>query len=197
MRFRIAFSLLLLIPLALLALFNLDALREPFPLNLGLTRIEAPLWPLLLALPVVLLVIFLGAALIDRARHGRQLMQLERALESARRDLDRGREAAFEALSSEMQSRIEGLESALSGSVSGLEQRLGARVDEVDAHVVRAHDEQREALDGLSARVGSVRQQLLDELAEAHAAFLRELPPQLGSGEGDHVLPHPADDART
>lgn len=187
MRFRIATSLLLLIPLALLALFNLERLREPFELNLGIATVETPLWPWMLALPAALMLFFLAAALVDRARHGRQLMQLERALESARRDLDRGREAAFEALSGEMQARIEGLEAALSGSVSGLEQRLGARVDEVDAHVVRAHDEQREVLDGLSARVASVRQQLLDELAEAHAAFLRELPPQLGSGEDAKV----------
>jgi hypothetical protein len=188
MRIRIALTLLLLVPVLLLALVNRVALREPVTINVLLTEVQWPLWPALVLLPLLLSGIYLLAALFDRARQLRQLGALERQLEGARRDLDRGREAALDALAERFESRIEGLEAAFEGSVSGLEQRLVVRVDGVDSHVGRVEIEQREALEGLNARVSVVREQLVADVTEAQDALLRGLAPQLGNSNGEALV---------
>jgi uncharacterized integral membrane protein len=188
MRIRLALTLLLLVPLLLLAVINRAALEAPVAVNLLVTEAQWPLWPAVVLLPLLLSLIYLVSALFDRARHLRQVVALERQLETARRDLDRGREAALDALAERMESRIEGLEASLEGSVSGMEQRLVTRVDGVDAHVGRVELEQREALEGLTARVAVVREQLVADVAEAQDALLRGIAPQLGNGSGDDLV---------
>jgi uncharacterized integral membrane protein len=188
MRIRLGLTLLLLVPLLLLAAINRAALLEPVTVELLVTQAEWPLWPAVVLLPLLLSGIYLLAALFDRARHLRQVVALERQLETARRDLDRGREAALDALAERFEARIEGLEASLEGSVSGMEQRLVTRVDGVDAHVGRVELEQREALEGLTARVKVVREQLVADVAEAQDALLRGIAPQLGSGREDALV---------
>jgi uncharacterized integral membrane protein len=188
MRIRLGLTLLLLVPLLLLAAINRAALLEPVTVELLVTQAEWPLWPAVVLLPLLLSAIYLLAALFDRARHLRQVVALERQLETARRDLDRGREAALDALAERFEARIEGLEASLEGSVSGMEQRLVTRVDGVDAHVGRVELEQREALEGLTARVKVVREQLVADVAEAQDALLRGIAPQLGSGREDALV---------
>lgn len=188
MRIRIALTLLLLVPLSLLVAINRVALQAPVTVQLLVTEVQWPLWPALLLVPLLLSIVYLLAALFDRARHLRQVVALERQLETARRDLDRGREAALDVLAERLDARIEGLEASLEGSVSGMEQRLGARVDGVDAHVGRVELEQREAIEGLSTRVAVVREQLVAEVSEAQDALLRGLAPQLGNGDGDALV---------
>jgi hypothetical protein len=188
MRIRIALTLLLMVPVLLLAVVNRGALQEPVAVNLLVTEARWPLWPALVLLPLLLSAIYLLAALFDRARHLRQVVALERQLEGARRDVDRGREAAIDVLAERFEARIEGLEAAFEGSVSGLEQRLVVRVDGVDAHVGRVELEQREGLEGLNARVSLVREQLVAEVTEAQDALIRGLAPQLGDGNGDPLV---------
>ena len=175
MRIRWWVTLVLAVPLAVLAAANWPELTTPVEIDVFLFSVRWPLWPFVLGIPVLLVVLYLGAALLDRARQLRQVAALERQLEEARRDLDRGREAALDALGDRLQGHIATLESAVEGAVSGLEQRLVARVEAVDEHVGRVEEEQRSRVEALAARVAAVRDELAADVGEAEDAVLRAL----------------------
>lgn len=187
MRIRWWVTLVLALPLALLAAANWGELRTPVEIDAFLFSVRWPLWPFVVGIPLLLVVLYLGAALLDRARQLRQVAALERQLEEARRDLDRGREAAIDALGDRLQGHIAALESAVEGAVSGLEQRLVARVEAVDEHVGRVEVEQRTRVEALAARVVAVRDELAADVGEAEDAVLRALRAragnELGAGE--------------
>jgi hypothetical protein len=175
MRIRWWVTLVLAVPLALLAAANWSELLTPVEIDVFLFSVRWPLWPFVVGIPVLLVVLYLGAALLDRARQLRQVAALERQLEEARRDLDRGREAAIDALGDRLQGHIAALESAVEGAVSGLEQRLAERVESVDEHVGRVEEEQRTRGEALAARVAAVRDEIAADVGEAEDALLRAL----------------------
>lgn len=175
MRIRWWVTLVLAAPLALLAAANWSELLTPVEIDVFLFSVRWPLWPFVVGIPVLLVVLYLGAALLDRARQLRQVAALERQLEEARRDLDRGREAAIDALGDRLQGHIATLESAVEGAVSGLEQRLVERVEAVDEHVGRVEEEQRTRVEALAARVAAVRDEIAADVGEAEDAVLRVL----------------------
>lgn len=115
MRIRWWVTLVLAVPLTLLAAANWSELTTPVEIDVFLFSVRWPLWPFVVGIPVLLVVLYLGAALLDRARQLRQVAALERQLEEARRDLDRGREAAIDALGDRLQGHIATLESAVEG----------------------------------------------------------------------------------
>jgi len=188
MRVRWWVTLVLAVPLALLAVANWAALLTPVEIDAFLFSFQWPLWPFLLGVPLLLLVLYLGAALLDRARQLRQVAALERQLEEARRDLDRGREAALDALGDRLQGHIAALESAVEGTMSGLEQRLVDRVEAVDEHVGRVETEQRTRVEALAARVAAVRDELAADVGEAEDAVLRVL---RGRGDAERTAEGP------
>jgi len=175
MRTRLWVTVVLFVPLAVLAVPNWSNLRLPVEVDLFFFSVRWPLWPFVLAVPLLLTVVYLGAALLDRARQLRQVASLERQLEEARRALDRGREAALDALAGRIEARIAGLEAVVEGSTSGLEMRLGERLVGIDAHVGRAEAEQRSRLEAVAARVAAVRDELAADVGEAEDALLRAL----------------------
>ena len=189
MRVRWWVTVVLAAPLALLAAANWSELRTPVEIDAFLFSVSWPLWPFVVGVPVLLVVLYLGAALLDRARQLRQVAALERQLEEARRDLDRGREAAIDALGDRLQGHIAALESAVEGAVSGLEQRLVARVEAVDEHVGRVQEEQRTRTEALSARVAADRDEIAADVGEAEDAVLRVL---RGRDEADRAAGEPA-----
>jgi len=175
MRIRTWITLALLVPLALLAAANWSALLAPVEVDLFLLRVNWPLWPFVLALPLTLTVVYLGAALLDRARQLRQVAALERQLEEARAAVDRGREAALAAVASRLEARLDALEAVVEGAASGLEERLGERIATLDDHLARAEDAQRTQLEAVAARVAAVRDELSADVGEAEDALLRAL----------------------
>lgn len=175
MRTRLWVTVVLFVPLAVLAVANWSNLRLPVEVDLFFFSVRWPLWPFVLAVPLLLTVVYLGAALLDRARQLRQVASLERQLEEARRALDRGREAALDTLAGRIEARIAGLEAVVEGSTSGLEMRLGERLVGIDAHVGRAEAEQRSRLEAVAARVAAVRDELAADVGEAEDALLRAL----------------------
>ena len=183
MRIRWWVTLALSAPLALLAVANWSELTTPVEIDVFLFSVNWPLWPFVVGIPVLLGVLYLGAALLDRARQLRQVAALERQLEEARRDLDRGREAAIDALGDRLEGRIAQLESAVEGAVSGIGQRLTLRVEAVDEHVGRAEDEQRSRLEAVAARVAAVRDELAADVGEAEDTLLRALRRGEGAGQ--------------
>lgn len=191
MRVRIWVTVAVLVPLALLAAANWTRLLEPVEVDLFLLGVRWPLWPVVVGLPLLLTLVYLGAALLDRARTLRQVAALERQLEEARRDLDRGREAALDAVAERLEGSIAGLESAVEGAVSGLEMRLADRLRSVDAHLTRVEDEQRQRVEALAARVAAVRDELAADVGAAEDALLRAMrgTDDDVEAEADHVRP--------
>lgn len=184
MRVRIWVTIAAFVPLALLAAANWSRLREPVDVDLFLLTVRWPVWPVVLGLPALLTAVYLGAALLDRARTLRQVAALERQLEEARRDLDRGREAALDAVAERLHGSIAGLESAVEGSVSGLEMRLADRLRAIDGHLTRVEEEQRQRVEALAARVAAVRDELAADVGEVEDTLLRAL---RGDGDPDEV----------
>jgi DNA anti-recombination protein RmuC len=176
-----------MVPLAALAAANWAALRQPVPVDFLLFTVSWPLAPVVLGVPILLVAVFLGAALLDRARQLRQLTALERSLDEARKALDRGREAALDTMSSRLEASIAALESVVEGSASGLEARLGARLTALDAHVGRLDDGQREQLEGLVARIARVRDEIAADVGETEEAIVRALRGE--AAEPDDVRP--------
>jgi uncharacterized integral membrane protein len=189
MRVRLWVTALLLVPLALLAAANWGALWQPVEVQLFFFSVAWPLAPFVLGAPLLLSAVFLGAALWDRARQLRQITVLERRLEEARKALDRGREAALDTLSGRLEASIAALESVVEGSASGLEMRLGARMAALDAHVGRVEEEQRERLDGIAARVATVRDEIAADVGEAEETLVRALRGELPAGSARPALP--------
>ena len=175
MRVRVWVTVVLFVPLSVLAVANWSALRTPVAVDLFFFSVNWPLWPFVMAVPLLLTAVYLGAALLDRARQLRQVASLERQLEEARKALDRGREAALDALAERFEARIAGLESVVEGSANGLETRLRERLSGIDAHLGRAEAEQRSRLEAVAARVAAVRDELAADVGEAEDALLRAL----------------------
>jgi hypothetical protein len=175
MRVRTWLTLVLLLPLGLLAAANWARLTQPVELDMFLFDVRWPLWPFVVALPLLLVVVYLGAALLDRSRQLRQVAALERQLEEARAALDRGREAALDAVATRVETRLDHLEAVIEGASSGIEQRLGERLITLDTRLDRAADEQRTQLDAVAARIASVRDELAADVGEAEDALLRAL----------------------
>lgn len=182
MRFRIWITIALFVPLALLAVANWSALFQPVEIDLFIATVYWPPWPFVVALPVLLALVYLGAGLLDRARHLRQVSALERQLEEARATVDRGREAALDAVATRLEARIGALESVFEGTSSGLEQRLGDRFAALDAHLDRTAEAHRGQLDVVAARVSSVRDELAADVGAAEDALMRAL------HDRDHTL---------
>jgi hypothetical protein len=175
MRIRTWLTVVLLLPLGLLAVANWASLTQPVVLDMFLFSVRWPLWPLVIALPLLLIAVFLGAALLDRSRQLRQVAALERQLEGARAALDRGREAALDSVATRVETRLAHLEAVVQGASSGIEQRLGDRLGALDAHLDRAEDAQRAQLEAVTARIAAVRDELSADVGEAEDALLRAL----------------------
>jgi hypothetical protein len=175
MRIRFWLAVVLLLPLALLAVANWARLTQPVPLDMFLFSVDWPLWPFVVALPALLVVVFGLSALLDRSRQLRQVAALERQLEEARAALDRGREAALDAVATRVETRLANLEAVVEGASSGIEQRLGERLVALDAHLGRAEDAQRTQLEAMIARIAAVRDELSADVGEAEDALLRAL----------------------
>lgn len=175
MRFRSWLAALLLLPVLLVAAFNVPALVAPVPVDLGLLQVRLPLWPAVVGVPVVLVAVFLGAALLDRARQLRQLAALERQLAEARAAVDAGREAAVDGVAKELGARLAALEAVVEGVASGLEARVGARLEALEGRRAARDAELGERVKALEARVVTVRDELAADVAEAEDALLRAL----------------------
>ncbi|MDA0699966.1 MAG: hypothetical protein O3A02_02000 [bacterium] len=175
MRIRAWVTLLLFLPLGLLAAANWRALVAPVDVDLYALTVAWPLWPFVVALPIALAAFYLAAALLDRVHQLRQVAALERQLEEARAAVDRGRESALDAVAARIETRLAGLESVVEGSASGLEQRLSQRIGAVDDHLARSDETQRDRLEAVVARVSAVRDELAADVGEAEDAVLRAL----------------------
>jgi hypothetical protein len=175
MRIRTGLTLALLLPLGVMAVANWSRLVQPIVIDLFFFSVRWPLWPFVVAVPAVLLAVYIGAAFLDRSRQLRQVASLERQLEEARAALDRGREAALDAVATRVEGRLAALEAVVEGAAHGIEQRLGERLRAVDAHLDRAEDAHRSQLEAVTARIGAVRDELAADVGEAEDALLRAL----------------------
>jgi hypothetical protein len=175
MKLRSWIAFVLLVPVVVVAAFNLPALLRPVPVDLLVTTVRMPLWPVVLGVPLVLAAVFLGAALLDRARQLRQVAALERQLEEARAVVERGREQALDAAVRELTARLDALESVVEGVGTGMESRLGARLDAGDARREARDKTLGDRMEALAERVARVRDELAADVAEAEDAVLRAL----------------------
>ncbi|MDF1524444.1 MAG: hypothetical protein P1P87_16705, partial [Trueperaceae bacterium] len=166
MKLRTWVALLLLVPVAAVAAMNWSALVTPVAVNLWVTTVRAPLWPAVLGVPVVLAGVFLGAALLDRARQLRQVAALERQLEEARATVERGREQALDGVVADLGGRIAALEAVVEGVASGLEARLNDRLARADERREARERDVAERLAALSERITRVRDELAADVAE-------------------------------
>ncbi len=197
MKLRSWIAIVLVVPVLAVAAFNVPALLEPVPVDLVVTTVRAPLWPFVVGVPLVLAAVFLGAALLDRARQLRQVAALERQLEAARGIVERGREQALDGAVRELVGRLDAVEALVEGVGSGMEARLSARLDALESVVegvgsgmesrlttrLDALSAQRDAGDEavserlatLTERVVRVRDEIAADVAEAEDAVLRAL----------------------
>jgi len=175
MRIRSWVTLILFVPLALLVAANWSALTVPVRVDLFFFGVSWPLWPFAVVVPVTLTVVYLGAALLDRARTLRQVAALERQLESARAALDRGREAALDDVASRIEARLAALESVVEGSAGGVETRLADRLASLDAHLDRDAERHQQQLEAVVKRIGAVRDELAADVGEVEDVLVREL----------------------
>jgi hypothetical protein len=163
------------VPVLVVAAFNVPALLEPVPVDLLVTTVRMPLWPFLVGVPLVLAAVFLGAALLDRARQLRQVAALERQLEEARAVVERGREQALDGAVRELTGRLDALEAVVEGVGSGMEARLNTRLEALVARRDAGDEALSERLSALAERVVRVRDELAADVAEAEDAVLRAL----------------------
>jgi hypothetical protein len=175
MRIRTGLTIAFLLPLGLMVVANWSRLIQPVPIDLFLFSVRWPLWPFVVAMPLLLLGVYLGAAFLDRSRQLRQVASLERQLEEARAAVDRGREAALDAVATRVEGRLAALEAVVEGAAHWIEQRLGERLRAVDAHLDRADEAHRSQLEAVTARIGAVRDELAADVGEAEDALLRAL----------------------
>jgi hypothetical protein len=190
MRIRTGLTIALLLPLGLMAAANWSRLFQPVLIDLFFFSVRWPLWPFVVAIPLLLIAVYLGAALLDRSRQLRQVASLERQLEEARAAVDRGREAALDAVATRVEGRLAALEAVVEGAAHGIEQRLGERLRAVDAHLGRAEEAHRSQLEAVTARIGAVRDELAADVGEAEDALLRALREHERTVEvkGDHPV---------
>jgi hypothetical protein len=175
MRIRTGLTIAFLLPLGLMVVANWSRLIQPVAIDLFFFSVRWPLWPFVVAMPLLLLAVYLGAALLDRSRQLRQVASLERQLEEARAAVDRGREAALDAVATRVEGRLAALEAVVEGAAHGIEQRLGERLRAVDVHIGQAEEAQRSQLEAVTARIGAVRDELAADVGEAEDALLRAL----------------------
>ena len=175
MKLRSWIAIVLVVPVLVVAAFNVPALLAPVPVDLLVTTVRAPLWPFVVGVPLALAAVFLGAALLDRARQLRQVAALERQLEEARAVVERGREASLDGAVLEVLGRLDALESVVEGVGSGMESRLGARLDALGERRDAGDEAVRERLSALNERIVRVRDELAADVAEAEDAVLRAL----------------------
>ncbi len=182
MKVRSWIAIVLLVPVLIVAAFNVPALLAPVPVDLLFATVRMPLWPVVIGVPLVLAAVFMGAALLDRARQLRQVAALERQLEEARAIVERGREQSLDAAVRELSGRFEALEAVVEGVGSGMEARVRARLDAIDTgrdardqaltdHVAAVGDR----VAAVGERVVRVRDELAADVAEAEDAVLRAL----------------------
>lgn len=200
MKLRSWIAFVLVVPVLVVAAFNVPALRAPVPIDLLVATVRMPLWPFVVGVPSVLAAVFLGSALLDRARQLRQVAALERQLEEARATLDRGREASLDGAVRELVGRLDALESVVEGVGSGMESRLGARLDAVGARSDAVAHDVSERLAALLERVARVRDELAADVSEAEDAVLRALEDRARTVDADAGsarprLPGGSDDA--
>jgi hypothetical protein len=118
------------------------------------SRVNWPLWPFVVAMPLLLLaVLYLGAALLDRAR---QLRQVARWSGSSRRrgGLDRGREAALDAVGDPARGRLAALESVVEGAAAGSSSDSASACGRSMSTSDPAEEAQRSRLEAVTARIG-------------------------------------------
>lgn len=175
MRFRSWIAALLVVPVLVVAAFNAPQLLAPVPVDLWVAEVRLPLWPAVVGVPLVLVAVFLGAALLDRSRQLRQVAALERQLEEARAAVDRGRDQALDGVARDLAARLDALEAVVEGVAAGVETRFGARVAALEAARVARDGAVDERLAALSDRVLRVRDELAADVAEAEDAVLRAL----------------------
>lgn len=175
MKLRSWIAIVLVVPVLVVAVFNVPALLDPVPVDLLVATVRMPLWPFVVGVPLVLAAVFLGAALLDRSRQLRQVAALERQLEEARAVVDRGREQALDGAVRELSGRLDALESVVEGVGSGMESRLGARLDALGARRDAGDEAVRERLSALHERVVRVRDELAADVAKTEDAVLRAL----------------------
>ena len=175
MKLRSWIAIVVVVPVLVVAAFNVPALLEPVPVDLLVATVRMPLWPFVVGVPLVLAAVFLGAALLDRARQLRQVAALERQLEEARAVVERGREQALDGVVRELAGRLDALESVVEGVGSGMESRLGARLDALGARRDAGDEAVRESLSALLERVVRVRDELAADVAKAENSMLRAL----------------------
>ena len=175
MKLRSWIAIVLVVPVLVVAAFNVPALLAPVPVDLLVTTVRMPLWPFVVGVPLVLAAVFLGAALLDRARQLRQVAALERQLEEARATVERGREGALDAAVRELTGRLDALESVVEGVGSGTESRLSARLEALEASRAAGDEAVRERLTALADRVVRVRDELAADVAKSEDALLRAL----------------------
>ena len=175
MKLRSWIAIVLVVPVLVVAAFNVPALLAPVPVDLLVTTVRMPLWPFVVGVPLVLAAVFLGAALLDRARQLRQVAALERQLEEARATVERGREEALDAAVRELTGRLDALESVVEGVGSGTESRLSARLEALEASRAAGDEAVRERLTALADRVVRVRDELAADVAKSEDALLRAL----------------------
>lgn len=175
MKVRSWIAIVLVVPVLVVAAFNVPALRTPVPVDLWVATVRMPLWPVVVGVPLVLAAVFLGAALLDRARQLRQVAALERQLEEARATVERGREQSLDGAVREVLGRLDALEAVVEGVASGMESRLSARLEALGARREEGDQTVSERLSALAERVVRVRDELAADVAEAEDAVLRAL----------------------
>ena len=175
MKLRSWIAIVLVVPVLAVAAFNVPALLDPVPVDFLVATVRMPLWPFVVGVPLVLAAVFLGAALLDRARQLRLVAALERQLEEARATVERGREQALDGAVRELAGRLDALEAVVEGVGSGMESRLGARLDALGARRDAGDEAVRERLSALHERVVRVRDELAADVAKTEDAVLRAL----------------------
>ena len=145
MNMRTFFLFITIALIALLAVFNWNALIEPSAVSLGVTEVQAPLGVLMLALTCLLAVFFIayvlwmqGTVLVEARRHAKELQ--------AQRDLADKAEA----------SRFTELRGVIEELHAHRQQELLARLDALEAHVL---SRAQESDNSTAAYVGQLEHQ--------------------------------------
>ena len=146
MNFRTICIAIIVALIAVLAVFNWNALATPTPVSFGVTEIQAPLGVLMLALTVLLSVFFIAyvlwlqsSVLLEARRHSKEMQ--------TQRDLADKAEA----------SRFTELRSVLEALHARDKEEVMARLDVLEAHLVQRA---QESDNSTAAYVGQLEQQL-------------------------------------
>jgi hypothetical protein len=169
MRGRVFLLVVFVVVGVFIVAFNWNAMMQGVRLDLVATEVTTTVGALLGIVAATLVVIFLLAALLDRAGHLSQLSILERHMEEMRHELAQKRAQDMESLAAELGGRFDGMRASLDGAVARLEDRFDRRIEE-------AHTDLGERLDAVRDRVVVVRDELAADIAEVEDTILRSRP---------------------